>query len=228
VANTEAMKTSLINKLNYLVVPDVTKRVQELYENMLLSLFSNPQFHVITWAANSTERAGRANATTANDPRLLYPCTKSRTINAYHFNVRDLWLVYAFAIVSAVAGVFFGAFAVHENNNHVRDIRVSSIMAATRASCLDELPWTGSPWGEVPNEIRERTMGYGKIERDGAAGPLDDPLQEKVMWGFAPVEVLRGAREGAVSATGSAAASTFGSPLKSPVSRVMERLKRGR
>ncbi|KAK4454245.1 hypothetical protein QBC34DRAFT_342620 [Podospora aff. communis PSN243] len=214
IANTEALKTHLINKTNYLVVSNFQKRIQEFYENIVFSLFGNPQFLVLTWAASPNERAGKANSSTANDPRLLHPCTKTRTSGAYIYNARDLWLVYSFAVVTAVAGVFFGALALVENNHHVRDTRVSSIIAATRAPCLQELPWTKSQWGEVPQEIRDVQMGYGMVVED----QTDDPLQPKVMYGFAPVEVLE------ARTTGSACSLATRS-LKSPLNGMVARFK---
>ncbi|KAK0643891.1 hypothetical protein B0T16DRAFT_355591 [Cercophora newfieldiana] len=213
IANTEALKTQLINKTNYLVVSDFQQRIQKFYENIVFSLFGNPQFLVLTWAASPNERAGRANSSTANDPRLLHPCTKTRTTGAYMYNARDLWLVYSFAVVTAIAGVFFGALALVENNHHVRDIRVSSIVAATRAPCLQDLPWTKSQWGEVPPEIREMQMGYGMVVEKHA----DDPTQQNIMYGFAPVEVLETRTTGR--------AYTMASSLKSPLHGMVARFK---
>ncbi|KAK1759187.1 hypothetical protein QBC47DRAFT_99687 [Echria macrotheca] len=190
--NTDALKTRLINKATYLVVPNLRLQIQEFYENMLFSLLSNPQFIVVTWAANATERSGMANASTAADPRLLYPCTRTRTINAYAYRARDLWLVYAFAVVSVVASVFFGALAVAENDNHVRDIKMSSIVAATRAPILEDLPWSLSRWGEVPDDIRDTKVGYGLVvdKMAGTPGTPGGGLQRRVLYGFAPAEVL--------------------------------------
>jgi len=216
IANTEILKTTLINKANYLVVSDFQHRIQQFYENIVFSLFGNPQFLVLTWAAKPTERAGRANSSTANDPSLLHPCTKTRTIGAYAYNSRDLWLVYSFAVVTAVAGVFFGALALVENNHHVRDIRVSSIVAATRAPCLQELPWTKSQWGEVPPEIREVKMGYGMVVDEQKDGSPNDPLQQKIMYGFAPVEVLESRTTGSACTVSS---------LKSPLGGMVARFK---
>lgn len=178
--NTDALKTRLVNKSTYLAVDNLRERVVSFYENIVLSLLANPQFIVVAWAADPKRRTGMATAT---EPELAYPCTKTRTINAYAYDVRGLWLVYSFAIVAAVASVFFGALALAENNHHVRDTRVSSIVAATRAPCLEEMGWmTGSQWGAVPGEVKERRMGYGAVP-DGEG--------EKVVYGFAPVEVMR-------------------------------------
>ncbi|KAK4215332.1 hypothetical protein QBC37DRAFT_398757 [Rhypophila decipiens] len=166
VADTDAMKTTLINKSTYLVADKFMTRIQSFYENMLLSLLSNPQFIVVSWAAKPDLRSGIGNSTTANDESLRYPCTKTRVINAYAYRARDLWIVYTIAIVVSIISVAFGAAALAQNNYHVRDTALSSIVAATRAPCLDQLPWKSSKWGEVPPEIKETKMGYGIVTDD--------------------------------------------------------------
>ncbi|KAK3389523.1 hypothetical protein B0H63DRAFT_463906 [Podospora didyma] len=193
-ANTEAMKTRLINKSTYLVVPNFMEKIQSFYENIILSLLANPQFIVVSWAAQPNRLSGVGNESTYNDPDLLYPCTKTRVRNAYAYNVRDLWIVYTFAILSAVVSVTLGTAALAQNNNHIRDIRLSSIVAATRAPCLEDLPWKSSKWGEVPPEIRKTRMGYGII--------TDDATTET------PKSSLRNLRLGATATTGSATSST--------------------
>ena len=170
VADTEAMKTTLINKSTYLVADKFMTRIQSFYENMLLSLLSNPQFIVVSWASKPALRSGIGNDTTANDESLRYPCTKTRIINAYSYRARDLWIVYAIAISVSIVSVAFGAAALAQNNYHVRDTSLSSIVAATRAPCLEQLPWKASKWGEVPPEIREVKMGYGIVTDDVIGG----------------------------------------------------------
>lgn len=166
VADTDAMKTTLINKSTYLVADKFMARIQSFYENMILSLLSNPQFIVVSWAAKPEFRSGIGNETTAKDESLWYPCTKTRVINAYAYRARDLWIVYAIAITLSIVSVAFGAAALAQNNYHVRDTALSSIVAATRAPCLDQLPWKASKWGEVPPEIKDIKMGYGIVTDD--------------------------------------------------------------
>ncbi|KAK0732084.1 hypothetical protein B0H67DRAFT_566649 [Lasiosphaeris hirsuta] len=211
-ANTEAMKTRLINKATYLTVPNLRQQVQAFYENILLSLLNNPQFVVVAWAANETQRSGPANETVSNDPALGYPCVKTRVINAYAYNVRDLWIVYTFAIVACIVSVVLGALALADNNNHVRDTKFSSIVATTRAPCLEDLPWTTSKWGEVPKEVRETRMGYGVVSDEGAGGRGTPSVRgtngEGVAYGFAPVEVIDRARTDTMISTAKSPATS--------------------
>jgi hypothetical protein len=208
--DTEATKTRLINRETYLPVPNLIDQIRDFYENMTLSLLSYPQFIVVTWAARPSERAGLANAT--GNATLAYPCTKTRVINAYVYNRRDLWIAYAVAISVAMAAVVLGSAAVSQNNFHVRDVHVSSVVAATRAPCLDQLPWKASKWGEVPDEILETRLGYGVIAEPGpngtpaaaqfgggawmGMGAVGSPVVVggKIYYGFAPKEVLEHTR----------------------------------
>ncbi|KXX76594.1 hypothetical protein MMYC01_204843 [Madurella mycetomatis] len=159
--------TRLISKKTYLAVPNLMDEVQRFYENITLSLLSNPQFMIVSWAADPAERSGVGSS---SSPDLSYPCTKTRVANAYAYRKRDLWIAYAIAIAAALACVALGTAALAQNNYHVRDMHVSSVVAATRAPCLDALPWrTASRWGEVPPEVLDTTMGYGLVA-DGLDG----------------------------------------------------------
>ncbi|KAK4158065.1 hypothetical protein C8A00DRAFT_39617 [Chaetomidium leptoderma] len=209
---TEATKTRLINTETYLPVPNLVAEIQHFYENMTLSLLSNPQFVIVAWAAKPDERSGISishNNTT--DPALSYPCVKTRVANAYVFNRRDLWIAYSFAIGAALFAIVLGSAALSQNNFHVRDAHVSSIVAATRAPCLEHLPWKASKWGEVPDEILDTRLGYGVVAESGPNGTpaaiqggfpgmwmggFGSPrvMGGKVYYGFAPREVLERTR----------------------------------
>lgn len=156
--------TRLISKKTYLAVPNLMDEVQRFYENITLSLLSNPQFMIVAWAADPAERSGVGSS---SGPERSYPCTRTRVANAYAYRKRDLWIAYAVAIAAALACVALGTAALAQNNYHVRDMHVSSVVAATRAPCLDALPWrTDSRWGEVPPEVLDTTMGYGLVADD--------------------------------------------------------------
>ncbi len=199
-------KTSLISTDTFLPVPDLMDEIRNLYENMTLSLLSNPQFAIVAWAANATLRSGTTNSSAPADPALSWPCTKTRVANAYLYNRRDLWLAYAVALGAAAFAVVLGSAALSQNNFHVRDVHVSSVVAATRAPCLEDLPWKASKWGEVSDEILDYKLGYGVVAEAGPNGTpaaaamgdgwLGSPrvVSGKVYYGFAPREVLERTR----------------------------------
>ena len=199
---TEAYKTRLIDTRYHLPVPDLMQEIQMFYDNFTLSILSNPQLMIVTWAANSTQRSGITDSTEEEIEKTpLYPCIRSRTINAYVYVKRDLWIAYSVAIALALTSICLGTSALAQNNFHVRDLKVSSIVAASRAPCLEELPWKSSKWGEVPPEIKQTVLGYG-IVRD--IGPNGTPAlgsstgsslgNGKVYYGFAPPDVLERTR----------------------------------
>ncbi|GAB1318730.1 Formylmethionine deformylase-like protein [Madurella fahalii] len=173
IVESDVTKTQLISKRSYLPVPGLMDEIQRFYENITLSLLSNPQFMIVSWAADPAERSGVGSSFDPANPArdLSYPCTRTRVANAYAYRKRDLWIAYAVAIAAALACAALGTAALAQNNFHVRDMHVSSIVAATRAPCLDALPWrTDSAWGEVPREVLDTAMGYGLVA-DGRDGP---------------------------------------------------------
>jgi hypothetical protein len=164
------IQSPLIDQRNYLAVPDFVEQVQLYYENIVLSLFSYPQFLVVTWADNPDMSSGIDPGT-----QHLWPCTKSRYAEKFIYRQRDLWIVYGISIFATIVSILFGAIALSQNNHHARDTKFSNIVAATRAPCLEELPWKRSKWGEVPMEIRKANLGYGLI-RDDPANLSQSPL----------------------------------------------------
>ncbi|KAL2021347.1 hypothetical protein VTK56DRAFT_7318 [Thermocarpiscus australiensis] len=222
---TEATKTPLIDRDTYLPIPNLMEQIQQFYENITLSLLSDPQLVIVTWAAQPDTRSGvgtPATAAAAADPALAYPCTRTRISNAYLYKKRDLWIAYAVAIVAALACVVLGHAALAQNNHRVRDVHVSSIVAATRAPCLEAaLPWKSSfasKWGEVPPEVLDAKLGYGVIIAPSDAGPPSGGMtpqagagapstwaSAKVYYGFAPPEVLEQTRAAAAFGRGAKA-----------------------
>ena len=207
-ANTDMIGTRLANKANYLVVPNMMEEFRNYYEEMVLSMLSDPQFVLVTWAAKPDTPSGPSNETALRRDDLKYPCEKSRTVMAYTYRKRDLWIVYSIGILAALLSVGLGAAALSQNNGHVRDTRLSSIVAATRAPVLDVLPWKNSKWGEVPEEIRKTRMEYGVISEEAvsyarsmsglspASGDLGIGKEApKLYYGFAPEGMVGGTRD---------------------------------
>lgn len=205
---TQMANVGLVDTETYLPDVNFPEMITSFYERIILSLLSNPQFLVVTWAAKPDQSSGVSNTT---DPALAYPCTKTRISNAYQYNRRDMWIAYTVAIFASLVCVLLGTAALSQNNYHVRDVHVSSFVAATRAPCLENLPWKQSKWGEVSEDILDTRLGYGII---ADAGPNGTPagvgfvdvgspaggeggvmvVGRKVYYGFAPPEVLERTR----------------------------------
>ncbi|CCC11700.1 unnamed protein product [Sordaria macrospora k-hell] len=191
IANTKAIQTSRLLDYgnNYFPFPDIQRRIQKFYEDIILSVLGNPQFASVVWAARPGEQSGvtfngpdynsKRPMMTEEEKGLLYPCTKFRMALVYKFNARLLWIVYSISIALAVAGVVVGALALRENGGVVRDTKFSSIVAATRGSGLGRVRWTDGTDGTgvsvggdgtVPEEVKGWRMGYGVVDASGGGG----------------------------------------------------------
>ncbi|KAL0941419.1 uncharacterized protein CTRU02_204182 [Colletotrichum truncatum] len=166
VTNTDAIQTKLLDpRNNFFPHENLMEMVQSFYEDLILSIFSMPQFLPVVWAAAPNEMSGQLlqGGGPNNRSAYRYPCQRSRMANLYSYHVRDLWIVYAIAIFLAIMGVSAGAFAVRENGGVLRDTRFSSIVAATRGPALEKVNWEGPDrdHGDVPKDIKQLKLGYG-------------------------------------------------------------------
>ncbi|KAK3687796.1 hypothetical protein B0T22DRAFT_498103 [Podospora appendiculata] len=200
IVNTDAIQTKLLDpRNNYFPFPNLPDLIQEFYEDMILSMLSNPLFAGVVWAARPDEQSGArlhgGDGADQNPSDYLYPCTKSRLANMYQYNVRDLWIVYTIAIMLSLLGVVTGACAIRENDGVVRDTRFSSIVAATRGPALEKVRWDGvhrpgeagdDDAAHVPGDVKRLKVGYGLVGGDDgsgvAGGPGDDTSLEERPW----------------------------------------------
>ncbi|KAI1798706.1 hypothetical protein F4811DRAFT_558556 [Daldinia bambusicola] len=181
IGNTKADQTKLLDpRRDYFAFPTLETLVQEFYEDMILSFFSNQQFVSVVWAAKSDVISG----TGAGDESTKYPCVRSRLENRYNYHARDLWIVYSIAILLAAAGVGSGTLAILENEGVLRSTRFSSIVAATRGPALEKLGWVGEERGELPRDIKSLKVGYGIVHRANELGVLQEDMRypERRVW----------------------------------------------
>ncbi|KAJ0118700.1 hypothetical protein J7T55_012954 [Diaporthe amygdali] len=175
IQNTEAIQTKLLDpRNNYFPYSNLMPMVQGLYEDLILSMFSNPQFVEVVWAARPSEQSGTlldggvpaSSGTptgTGDESDYKYNCTKTRTANAYAYHKRDLWIVYGIAVVLTLICVTVGGLAIRENGGVTRNTRFSSIVAATRGPALEKVAWMGplQDRGDVPKDVKSLRLGYG-------------------------------------------------------------------
>lgn len=177
IENTQAVQTKLIDsRNNYFPYPDLMARVQSLYDDIILSLFSNPQFVEVVWAANPAQMSGTAAAAGDDAAATEYPCTRSRTENSYAYRSRDLWLVYGVAALFTLGCIAAGALAIRSNGGVTRNTRFSSVVAATRGAALEKIAWRGPllDRGEVPGEVKRLRLGYGLMsDLGGRLGAME-------------------------------------------------------
>jgi len=173
ITKTAATQTRLVDPHTYLPVPDLMDAVQSLYEDIVLSLFSNPQFLAVAWAANPAMLSGTVSG--GEDTR--YPCLRERRLNVFFYHRLDLWLVYGAALLFACIGVGFGLAAVGQNGGVFRGTRFSNIVEATRGPGLDRVHAVGAAdQDSVPvGDTRRVKLGYGLIPRRDGQGGEENP-----------------------------------------------------
>ncbi|KAH7134632.1 hypothetical protein B0J13DRAFT_560821 [Dactylonectria estremocensis] len=189
IANTRALETRLVRRNNYVVVDDFEKEVERFYEEMILSLLSDPQFLAVSWARNPSKMA----MLDTGGENLRYPCMRERTTNVYFYHRDDLWVVYSFAILMAIIAVVFGVSAMR-SEYVVRDTRFSSIVAATRGQSLNRVQWEEDRdvkkvkvgFGLVPDHGGESKYGFGlegDVSQHKAEGATRSPVIQLREWG---------------------------------------------
>ncbi|KAK7423562.1 hypothetical protein QQX98_001020 [Neonectria punicea] len=186
ISETMVTETRLIERVNYLPVKNFRKEIEEFYEEILLSLLSNPQFLAVSWASDPSKPSGVA----VGGSETKYPCTRERTTNTFVYHRLELWSVYSIAILMATAGVVSGLFAVREEGVF-RDNRFSSIVAATRGQSLNKVQWGAARdtkslkvgFGMVPGYSGEKTPGFG-LEGDVSQDRVvRSPAIQMMEWG---------------------------------------------
>ncbi|KAI2470162.1 hypothetical protein F4781DRAFT_441945 [Annulohypoxylon bovei var. microspora] len=172
IENTKADQTTLLNQTQYsFPSSNLMELIPTLYEDMILSMFSDQQFLSVVWAA----RPGVSSGNVAGNESTRYPCMRSRLENVYDYHERDLWIVYSLTILLAIVGIVLGTLAILENEWVLRSTRFSSIVAATRGPALEKLGWIGEDdRGDLPQDVKSLKVGYGIVHRASGLGVLQE------------------------------------------------------
>jgi hypothetical protein len=131
--NSEVLSTRLLTRVNYLPVKNLDQEIRNFYEDIIMSVFSDRSFNVVSWAAN-----GKPSGVAKGDSSTVYPCRRQRIATFFRYNMAQLLSVYAASILLAGIGVLLGLQAYLEEGA-MRDMKPSSIIEASRASDLDVL-----------------------------------------------------------------------------------------
>ncbi|KAF4983372.1 hypothetical protein FZEAL_1224 [Fusarium zealandicum] len=175
IAETQAIETRLIERLNYLPVENFIDEVQRFYEEILISFLSDPQFIVVSWAKNDSQWSGAQSG----GKKTEYPCVRWQERNCYFYNYAQLWAVYAISMGMTVIAVASGVAAIQEDAS-MRSLSFSAILAATRGASLDKLQW------EREEDMKRTKIGFGVVSsqpgpRAYSFGVEGDVHQEKAM-----------------------------------------------
>ncbi|KAH7068904.1 hypothetical protein BKA63DRAFT_97756 [Paraphoma chrysanthemicola] len=134
-------------------IPELMAGIQGLFEEMLISLLSEPTLVVA-------------------EPQDV-PCLKTRTINTYRYYKRWLWIGYTAVISVTFLCVCVGAWSIWQNGV-ASDVLFSRIMATTRNPTLDYLNVGACLGGDpFPKELTETKLRFGVLlEENPREGPL--------------------------------------------------------
>ncbi|KAF4465847.1 hypothetical protein FALBO_7297 [Fusarium albosuccineum] len=189
VAETQAIETRLIDRLNYLTVEDFPEQVQSFYEEILVSFLSDPQFITVSWAYDPSRWSGQFKGGEKTD----YKCVRWQVRGCYFYNYAQLWAVYAISMGITVVAVASGIAAIQEDSM-MRSLSFSAILAATRGTSLDKLRWEreadimGSKigFGVVSGHTGERTYSFGvegDVSQEKATSTARSPAISVMGWG---------------------------------------------
>ncbi|KAG5789235.1 hypothetical protein H9Q69_011715 [Fusarium xylarioides] len=149
--NSGLLSTRLLTRVNFLPVKNLEQEIRNSYEDIIISIFSDRSFSVVSWAAT-----GKPSGVAKGGPSTAYPCRRQRIATFFRYNMTQLLSVYAASIFLAVIGVLLGLQAYQEEGT-MRDMKPSSIMEASRASNLHVL---GAHQG---SDVK---IGYGLVHEE--------------------------------------------------------------
>jgi hypothetical protein len=144
---TDASATRLVNQTNFYPVDDLQDQIQSFYEDMILSLMSDPQLVVGTTSSVS--------------------CVRSRRISVFKYFPEGLWNGYAVVIIATAIFMGVGFHAMY-SNGVASDTVFSRIMTTTRNPTLDRLS-VGACLGSdpFPKELERTKLRFGVLDEDG-------------------------------------------------------------
>lgn len=153
ITRSDISETRLINAKTSYPEPDLMPKVQNFFEDMLLTLLSEP---TLVLAESGT-----------------VPCEKTRFVVVYVYYPRALWIGYAIVIAMTVAFVLVGAWSLYQNGV-ASDVLFSRILATTRNPTLDHLSVGACLGGDpFPPELIKTKLRFGVLlEDDPKEGPL--------------------------------------------------------
>ncbi|KAH7154746.1 hypothetical protein DER46DRAFT_688820 [Fusarium sp. MPI-SDFR-AT-0072] len=135
ITDSEITTSKLIDRHEHLTVPNFQDAVRHLYEDLLISLLSDPQLLVVSWAADPSKLSG----TGVGGPDTYYSCIRQREANYFFYNWKVLVAVYVASFAVASVGVTYGIVAMYKDGvREQREMTFSSIAGATRRVSLDQ------------------------------------------------------------------------------------------
>jgi hypothetical protein len=139
-------ETRLINSQTSYPVDDLMNATQSFYEDMIITLLSEPHLIVADKASVS--------------------CVRSRVLNVYKYHASSLWIGYAIVVAVALIFLIVGGLSIYANGVS-SDTYFSRIMVTTRNPTLDRLSVGACLGGDpFPQELRRTKLRFGVLIED--------------------------------------------------------------
>lgn len=153
ITKSDISETRLMDARTSHPVSNLMEGVQGMFEEMLISLLSEP-----TLVVAETQDV---------------PCVKTQTINTFRYYKRGLWTGYVIVIGITFCFVLIGAYSIYQNGV-ASDVLFSRIMVTTRNPTLDHLGVGACLGGDpFPKELTETKLRFGVLLEDNLReGPL--------------------------------------------------------
>lgn len=154
-------QTKLVDVMTAFPLPDLKTQFQNLFEEIVISLFSEDYLEV--------------------SARDRVACQMSRFQNNFRYQRTSLWIGYAFSIGLAAASLVVGGFSLIANGIS-SDTTFSKILVTTRNRTLDDLVTAyegvclgGDPF---PKELEDTQLMFGVVDegarKQAAFGTVDE------------------------------------------------------
>lgn len=153
VTKSDISESRLMDPITSYPITDLQEKIQEVFEDILITLLSEP-FLVVRDTANVT-------------------CKRSRSSNVFVYHRQGLWVGYAMAVFVVFCFLFVGAWSIFQNGV-ASDTLFSRIMVTTRNPTLDQLSVGACLGGDpFPKELTKTKLRFGVLnEENPREGPL--------------------------------------------------------
>ncbi|KAF5027073.1 hypothetical protein F66182_842 [Fusarium sp. NRRL 66182] len=149
--------TTLLNRPESLAVPNFQDEVRRTYEDLLISLLSDPQLLAVAWAADPSKLSG----TGVGGQDTKYECERRQIANFFDYDWPILVAVYVVSFVIASVGVYFGISAMASDGTYAqRGMTFSSIAGATKSVSADQIESKDTRIRCFPVEERSGDRSY--------------------------------------------------------------------
>lgn len=177
ITESRIIRSRLLDRHEWLPVHELQKQVRAIYEDIIISLFSDPQMIAVSWASDPTRPSGVG----LGGKDTMYPCLREQTANFFFYQWEVLATVYAVTFIIAAVGVVSGFLAMHkegleeqrtmlfssiaEATNGVRIVKVEDSETVVRYCRVDE-----AGGGRVYRFEREGGEMLGRVKGGGGRG----------------------------------------------------------